>query len=489
MEIKKNFIQEIEKIIWKDNIDYFLECCQKPLKKSIKININKIESNKFQEIIKEFWWRLTTPQIKVNWENYDNFYIDRDDTSLALWKTFFHLSWFFYIQEIAASIPAKLIDIKPWDKILDISAAPWGKTTQIWDYLLFQWQKPWFVVANDVNKKRAQSLAHNLNRMGIYNTWITSINWFSFGKNIPNSFDHVLVDAPCSWEWTSYKSDFSLKTWKKQEINKICWTQFQLLVSAAKALKIWWTLIYSTCTLNPYENELNVKKVLDFFEWDLVLEETNIQWKSEWITHIEWEKIFDESQASKLARFWPHVQETGWFFVAKIKKVKSKENKYNPKENKLTPQNPFKLNISEKLQKQVWDYLYQVFWIKEDREKYLFLSTTNQVYVTSPEYVDIKDKLNFEKIWTPIFKINSWRDRLRPLHWLWTILWDKATKNFVELNYELSQKIAFREDINKEEVNTDNLPEKWYIILRYQWYWISVWKILDWVIKNKYIKI
>lgn len=126
-------------------------------------------------------------------------------------------------------------------------------------------QDPGLVVANDINPKRLKSLMHNLNQGNCRNSCITKLNGFSFGKILPNVFDHVLVDAPCSGEGTAYKSDFALKHRNQAEINKMAGTQFQLLISAIKAVKPGGSVIYSTCTINPYENETLVARVLEHF--------------------------------------------------------------------------------------------------------------------------------------------------------------------------------------------------------------------------------
>ena len=80
-------------------------------------------------------------------------------------------------------------------------------------------------------------MAYNVNRVGAYNIALSAFNGFSFGKNLPEFFDHVLLDAPCSGEGTGFKSETALKFWRKEEINKIKGTQFQLLISAIKTLK------------------------------------------------------------------------------------------------------------------------------------------------------------------------------------------------------------------------------------------------------------
>lgn len=191
----------------------------------------KIDPQTFIDITKEWWWHLKpSPFHLTPW----SYYIDRDDLSLALGKTFLYQAWFFYIQELAASLPASQIDSKPGDLILDMAAAPWGKTTQLTHNLLAQGAAPGLVIANDIVPLRIKTMAHNLNMMWAYNTVLTKRNWAMFWKHLPETFDHVLLDAPCSGEGTRFKSDTALTFRRKEEINKITWTQLQLLISAIK---------------------------------------------------------------------------------------------------------------------------------------------------------------------------------------------------------------------------------------------------------------
>lgn len=486
MSINDNYLRVMKNIVWDNQIDNFEKSLLLPLKKSIKINVSKINIEKFTNLTKDKFWKLSWSNLNIEWSENDIYYVDRDDTSIPLWKTFFHQSWFFYIQEIAAWTASRNLDIAEDDLVLDISSSPWWKTCQIADYLLTEnIIKPWFVVSNDVDWKRLKALSHNINRMWYYNTWISKINWFSFWKNLWEIFDKVLVDAPCSWEWTCFKSDSALKFWRKEEINKICWTQFQLLVSAIKSTKPWWTIVYSTCTLNPYENEMNVKRILEFYKENLVLENINISNKSHWITNIDWESFLNEEDAKKVARFRPHIQKTWWFFIAKFKKTKSLWEKFLPKNNTLVPKNQFKIDCSKNIQNKIKDFLLSNYWIQIN-DWILFVSTKNQVYITSKKFLEVKDKIWFERIWIPILKINNnWEFRI--LHSLWVILWNLATKNFIELDYEWTQEYSDNKDISTSKIIWWKY-EKWYVIIKFKEYWISVWKIIDDYIKNKYIR-
>jgi len=494
MAINQRYIDEIKHAFWtQEELDLFINNCKIPLKKSLKINLNKISVEKFKEITEKWGWHLTDPGFNDPKDSKtDCFYIDRDDTDTALGRTFLHLSWFFYIQEIAAWIPARFLDLKENDLVLDISAAPGWKSAQLADYLLcINKNKPWLVISNDVDKARLSALAHNINRMWTYNSAITNFNWFAFWKNLWEVFDHVLVDAPCSGEWTWFKSDAALRFWKKEEINKIAWTWFQLLVSALKSTKPWWTVVFSTCTLNPYENEENLKKIKEFFWNHVELETVEINNKSLWFEKF-WElELLSSKDVQKVARFWPHIQKTWWFFISKIRKTDTFWEKINPKSNILLPKNPFKIDMSQWLQKKVQNYLKETYGIKITEDSHLFVATPSQIYITSPKLLEVKDIIQFEKMWIPILKIDE-RLWFLPLHGLWITLWDYATKNFVEITDKSAQEYAFGWNIPETELinmNFDKNNKQWFVILKWQNWWIWIGKYFDWFIKNKYIKI
>lgn len=484
--INVNFLDEMKSVFEDENeMQEFVDCCKMPLKKSLRLNTNKMSAQEFIDITKPWWYTLTDPWFIK--EDNDSFYIDRDDTDIALWRTFFHQSWFFYIQEIAASLPAKFFQFNENDIVLDISSAPWWKTIQIADYLMkVSKTKPWFVVSNDVNWQRILATAFNINRMWTYNTWLTKFNWFAFGTNLPEIFDHALVDAPCSGEWTWFKSESALKFWNKKEINKISWTQFQLLVSAIKAVKPWWTIIYSTCTLNPFENEKTISKVIEFFGWDIEIENVDLNNKSYWLESHNWEEFLTKENAQKLARFWPHKQKTWWFFICKLRKLASSKSK--EKENKLAPKNPFKLENSSSFQKKIITHIYENYWIQLDKSEYHFFWIKDRVYVTSSKFLEIKDYIHFERVWVPIFK-NVSEGWLKPLHYFAVIFWNKVTKNYLTFDTEITQKYANLEDLSLDlAIENVTTPKSQYVVIKWNWYWISVWKIINWIVKNKYLR-
>ena len=297
--MKKDFIDYIKKEFWFDNEEIlkFEKSLNTPLKKSIRINTNKISIDDFRKRAKKNNWILTPTNL---WKNI--FYIDREDAKeVALWNTPEHIAGYFYVQEVAASSsPFYMSQDKIDDKeyiILDMSASPWGKTTQLQEYYPNS-----LIVANELDKSRLKGFFSNLDRMSSLKTVATNYDG-RFFKNIPEIFDKILLDAPCSWEWTAFKTDEALKYWNLKNIKVVSKLQFGLLESAIKACKPWGEIIYSTCTLNKFENEWVINKALKKYG-----------------DFIELIPISDEYD---FMRNWPHLNFTGWFFVAKIRKIKS----------------------------------------------------------------------------------------------------------------------------------------------------------------------
>lgn len=173
--------------------------------------------------------------------------------------------------------------------ILDMAASPGGKTTQLSEMYPLS-----FIVANEPTRERIPQLLQNLDRMGSTNIGVTLYPGQYF-RHTPETFDRILLDAPCSGEGTLYKGTDATKHWHIKNIKTIARLQEKLLDAAIIALKVWWEMVYSTCSMNLIENE-----------W--VLEA--IQKKYPGAFDIMYQK-----------HFWPHIDHTGGFFVAKIRKL------------------------------------------------------------------------------------------------------------------------------------------------------------------------
>jgi 16S rRNA (cytosine1407-C5)-methyltransferase len=129
-------------------------------------------------------------------------------------------------------------------------ASPGGKTTQLSETFPNAW-----IVANESSKDRLPQLIENTERMGAESISLCLDNGMHYGENHPEAYDIILLDAPCSGEGTAFKHDTAVSFWNEKGIKKIARLQGKLIESAWKALKPGGWLLYSTCTLNTFENE------------------------------------------------------------------------------------------------------------------------------------------------------------------------------------------------------------------------------------------
>jgi NOL1/NOP2/sun family putative RNA methylase len=165
-----------------------------------------------------------------------------------------HIAGAFYIQEPAAMIPAVVLDAKPGEIILDLCAAPGGKSTQIGCAM----KGEGLLIANEPVTKRAKTLSGNIERMGIPNAIVTCAWPEQLAERWPEAFDGVLVDAPCSGEGMFRRDPKTRDEWTHEKAAGCAERQRIILASAAKLVCPGGRLVYSTCTYNPDENEENV---------------------------------------------------------------------------------------------------------------------------------------------------------------------------------------------------------------------------------------
>ncbi|MDD2515864.1 MAG: hypothetical protein PHF46_01625 [Candidatus Gracilibacteria bacterium] len=303
--MNQNFIQYFTENFFQnkpEELDLFLKSLGKTIKKTIRINTNKIIIKDFESRFKKKGYILSPTFIS------NVFYAERGenftDPEKRLGFSLEHLLGYFYIQELGASSSVHYLTEGKIDKnpylILDMASSPGGKTTQLAEHYPNS-----FIVGNEFDKGRLAQLISNVERMGSDNVGLTYYNGLFFGK-FTETFDRILLDAPCSGEGVGFKVQNNLKYWNIKNTKKIAELQSKLLEAALNSLKIGGEMLYSTCTLNKEENENVVNGILS--------------------KHPNCFEIMFEK------RFWPHIDNTGGFFVCKIKKLKSINYKIKDKE-------------------------------------------------------------------------------------------------------------------------------------------------------------
>ena len=229
------------------------------------------------------------------------------DSPFSLGASIEYLLGLYSLQETASQYPMQVLAPSPTDRVLDMASAPGGKTTQAAAYM----QNKGVLVAIDINRDRLYATENNVERCGVTNTSIHHLDAFSLPDQ--PSFTKILLDAPCSGNYTTDSHWFKKRT--EEDIERNAELQKQLLTKAINLLETGGTLLYSTCSLEPEENEYNIQWLLENHKVELdPLDGPG----SPALTTI-FDATLDE-QISHCRRFWPDQIGTQGFFVAKVVK-------------------------------------------------------------------------------------------------------------------------------------------------------------------------
>lgn len=303
------FISQIEQIMPSHlNMDDFIAACKCPLRRSIRVNTLKISVADFLDRAADKGWSLTP----VPWCD-TGFWIERDQADKTpLGNTAEHMAGLFYIQEASSMMPVTaLLDNldTPFETVLDVAAAPGSKTTQIAAAM----NNNGALVANEFSASRIKGLYSNVQRCGVRNVALTNFDGRVFGGWLPEQFDAILLDAPCSGEGTIRKDADAMNNWSKESVLEIAETQKDLIESAFHALKPGGVMVYSTCTLNLEENQQVCHHLAETFPGKVEFEPLN--------------HLFENAEAAitedGFLHIYPQIFDSEGFFVARIRKIHS----------------------------------------------------------------------------------------------------------------------------------------------------------------------
>ena len=174
-------------------------------------------------------------------------------------KSPYHEAGAYYIQEPSAMAPAAYLDAQPGEKILDLCAAPGGKSTQIAGAMRGQG----LLISNEIHPARARILSENIERMGISNAIVTNMAPAELSAHFPLFFDRIMVDAPCSGEGMFRKNEQACEEWSPENVQICAARQQEILACAASMLRPGGRMVYSTCTFAPEENEGTISRFLE----------------------------------------------------------------------------------------------------------------------------------------------------------------------------------------------------------------------------------
>lgn len=232
------------------------------------------------------------------------------DSKFSLGAITENLLGYYYIQEAAAQLPVEVLDPKPGETILDMCSAPGGKTTQMAEHM----DNKGTIISFELKPHRLTSLTVNLERMGVQNCTVFNED-VTKAKKLGLTFDKILLDAPCAGNYLSEPEWFDKRT--QQGIERSAQIQQKLIKTAVELLNPGGTLIYSTCSLEPEENEINMHWAIHTLP--VKLEKVNLAIGDNGLTNVFGTQLHKDVALCK--RLWPHKTGTEGFFIAKLVKL------------------------------------------------------------------------------------------------------------------------------------------------------------------------
>lgn len=317
----------------------------------------------------------------------------------------YHEAGVYYLQEASAMASAALLEPQPGEIILDLCAAPGGKSTQIAGRM----QGKGLLVSNEINQKRAKVLSRNIERLGIANTVVTNESPAALADRFSGFFHRIMVDAPCSGEGMFRKEEAAITDWSEENVEMCARRQAEILDCAAAMLRPGGRLVYSTCTFAPQEDEEAVEAFLARHP-EFETESVNAPW-------------FQESRPG-MYRLWPHKLLGEGHFAAVLRKMDCREETADVNPDKPMP-----------LPKAFLTFAKELDIALPDGQAVTFGDT---LYWMPPQM----PALHRLRVLRPGLELGTLKkDRFEPAHAL--ALWLKHCKNEISLSPESKELAAY----------------------------------------------
>ena len=298
MQLPEKYLNEMKNIL-KDEFDLYLQSFNEEHITSLRVNESKISVEEFLKI-------FPYPLERVPWCHNGFYYRSSDPVS----KHPYYYAGLYYIQEASAMLPAETLPIEENDRVLDVCAAPGGKSTELGVKL----KDSGVLISNDISYSRCQALLKNLERFGIRNAYVVSESPDKLEHYFDQYFDKILIDAPCSGEGMCRKDASLIESWKEKDSSYYVPIQKSIMQSSLKMLKSGGYIVYSTCTFSKEEDEEIIQYALSL---DDSLEVVPLPYVEGFVQNAYGTKLF------------PHrIHGEGHFVSLLRKKGDKKENRY-----------------------------------------------------------------------------------------------------------------------------------------------------------------
>ena len=348
-KLPEEFVLRMKNLLGEEHSEYEKAVNSSPVR-GFRVNTDKISLEDFEKI--NVFGKERIPYVE------NGFYLDYDKVG----NHPYHHAGMIYVQEPGAMAPAECIDVNPDWCVLDMCAAPGGKSTQLKNKL----GNNGVLVSNEIIPSRCKILTGNIERLGLENCVTTCMDTKKLAKTFPKSFDLIMCDAPCSGEGMFRKEDIAIDEWSTENVLMCAERQSSILENAVKLLKNGGYIVYATCTFSVEENEMVIDNFLyEHPEFELVkVKDVVAQNTSDGIE-------FDGCRCKNInytRRFYPHKSKGEGQFMAVLHNVNEPERKIKCNRTNV------------KIDKVVTDFLDDVL-IEYDSSKVLMYNG-NPVYFT-----------------------------------------------------------------------------------------------------------
>ncbi|ADL34370.1 RNA methylase NOL1/NOP2/sun family [Butyrivibrio proteoclasticus B316] len=430
-------------------------------------------------------------QIQVPWEK-NGYYYEGD---VAPGKSPYHEAGLYYIQEPSAMAPVHYLDPKPGEKILDLCAAPGGKSTQI----AVRMGGSGILVTNEINRDRARILSLNIERLGITNALVLNETPENLANVFEGYFDKILVDAPCSGEGMFRKNENASSEWSPENVELCGIRQKEILDAASRMLLPGGRLVFSTCTFAPTENEESICRFLsghpDYHVADIQMFDGMDHGRSEWISDkcIQACGLSQEQESSiraevnKSVRLWPHKLRGEGHFLCVLERdgelIDRTKDNYVPGGRNLA--------AKKEIQKLFWDFAGESLSFADEKEKVLtsglrldgtLFMFGEQLYICDSKMPGIHGL----KCMRPGLHLGTIKkDRFEPSHALALAIKKEDAKNTISFAEDSNE---IRQYLNGQTVKCSKDAPKGWTVVCVDDYSIGWAKQAGGVLKNHYPK-
>lgn len=468
--LPKAFVEKMRKLL-REEAEAFFQSYDETRRYGLRINPLKC-GDELPEYVKDMK--------KIPWAK-EGFYYEEEQRP---GKHPFHEAGLYYIQEPSAMAVAEALAPKPGEKILDLCAAPGGKST----HLAGKMGQKGLLVCNEIHPARAKILSQNVERMGISNAVVTNMEPAGLTDAFCEFFDGIVVDAPCSGEGMFRKDENARNEWSPDHVVLCANRQDEILDCAAKMLAPGGRIAYSTCTFSPEENEQAVARFLErhpeFHAERPECAEYFAKGRPEWADGCR--------EAEKTVRIWPHKADGEGHFLALLRKDGAREvymplNDKKKKNDKKGGKKKAEANLKD-FYAFCEDMLTQTDTLLSGRK---FLTFGENLYLV-PEEMPEMDGL---KVLRPGLHVGTLKKgRMEPSHALALYLKKEDVKRYLEIGTgELAVRYLKGETLpigegSEEETAKPHSTAKGWMLVTCGGYSIGFGKADKGVLKNHYPK-